>query len=109
MLENIKSVYASSLDNKDKYKIYSEMKQDCVEYIGRIRFNPDTMIYFIKTIEGERYKGIYSTIFYTLFGYPNEKFYDVILRSADPIYNLVLDEEGDILLYDKRYTAVTEV
>lgn len=106
LLDNVKSVYASTLDNKDKYNIYSELKQDCVEYIGKIRFNPDTMIYFVKTIEGERYKGIYSTIFYTLFGYPNEKFYDVILRSADPVANLVLDEEGEITLYDQRYTAV---
>ena len=103
MLDAIKSVYSSNLDNQDKFKLYSDMRQDCNEYIGRMKFNPDTMIYFLKTIEGERYKNIYNTIFYTLFGYPNTMFYEVVLNSANPIRNLISAEDGDIVLYGKRY------
>ena len=61
------------------------------------------MIYFLKTIEGERYKNIYNTIFYTLFGYPNTMFYEVVLNSANHIKNLISAEDGDIVLYGKRY------
>lgn len=106
MLDNARMLYASALDSKDKYLIYNELRQDVIEYIGRIRFNPDTMVYFVKTIEGERYKKIYNTIFYTLFGYPNDKFYEVIVNSADAVHNLTLSEEGEIEIYGRKYTCI---
>ena len=93
-----------SLPNDVKYKRKYEERQKLIEYIGKLKFSNNTMVYMLKTLDNKKYKSIYKTIFEILFGYPNTSFYEFIQESKEPAYSLEKDENGKIQLYNIKFS-----
>lgn len=103
----ISAIYADK--NKTKQEAYVEtisIRQDIIEEINKINFNNDTMIALLKTIEKEENKKYRRSIFYILFGYPNAKFYEVIINSKDNIKCLQKNINGDIDIFGEKFLKV---
>lgn len=97
----------SALENIKRYELVSEIRQECIEYVGNIKMNFSTMFHLIKTIESLEYKQLYKTIINILFGYPNTDFFKLIQKSVNPIPILTLDDEGEIIIFNQKYTKMT--
>jgi len=93
----------NNLTSDEKYQQFSEIRQDFINNVGQWDFNQDTMIALLKSIEKEENKKYYSLIFYTLFGYPNTSFYNVIKNSSEEITSIQPDEDGNITIYGRRF------
>ena len=93
----------NNLTSDEKYKQFSEIRQDFINSVGQWDFNQDTMIALLKSIEKEENKKYYSLIFYTLFGYPNTSFYNMIKDSSEQISNLQPCDNGNINIFGKHF------
>jgi hypothetical protein len=101
----IKSLYSSDEYDKDtKYKLFSEARQKCTEYIGKLSFSKSTMIYMLSLFDSNEYKHISRIFMNTLFGYPNTSFYRIIKESTEPIELLIENKEGNIKVFDMNFT-----
>ena len=101
---DVRSIYQdASLSDDEKQQLASFRRQDCIDYVGEINMTRNTMIYFLKHLEGEEYKDARRAIFNTLFGYPNTAFFELIEHSAEPVPMLVEDPLGDLQLFGFRY------
>lgn len=74
----------SSLEKNNEVKI---MRQSFVEQIGKEKFDYSTMIALLIAIEKPENRKYKRLLFYTLFGYPNTSFYNVILHSKTTLAN----------------------
>jgi hypothetical protein len=101
----VKKIFKENgIDDDQKYKATSELKQKCIEYIGNLQFSKSTMIYLLMAIEKKEYKDISRIIFNTLFGYPNTAFYSIIKDSIEPIEIFSENVEGNINIYDIKFS-----
>ena len=101
---NIKAIYAdNNLDNSEKHILSKDIRQEFIESIGQYNFNTDTMIALLKSIEKEENKKYKRLIFYTLFGYPNTSFYNVIINNKENIKKLVKNINGEITIFGEKY------
>lgn len=95
----IRATYADeSLTNEEKYILSSNERQRCVEYIGKLRFNNNTMIYLLTLLDSDKYKKISRNIMNILFGHPNISFFKIIKESQEhiPIFTELEDGEFDV-------------
>ena len=102
--DKISSIYANETVADDiKAIIANSFRQDCIEYIGRMTLSHATMKTMLKTIERPEHAKHRKIIFYTLFGYPNTSFYDVLKTSRRPIPHIECDPTGDIEIFGVRF------
>jgi len=94
------------LGGETKYKLCSDERQGCIEYIGQIKLNYSTMVKLLLECDTKEKRHIYRTIINILFGYPNTEFYELILNSIEPIQTLQEDCNGDIKIYDFVYSKM---
>jgi hypothetical protein len=101
----IEKVYQNrALDKQAQYLKASELRQACVERIGKIKLNNSTMYRLLCMIEEKECVDISSLMFASLFGYPNESFFEFVAKSKTPIAKLIEYENGKIDLYGFRYS-----
>lgn len=98
--------FKDDLDNKTKGKLSNEVKQNCIDYIDKIKFSYSTMYYLLTTIEDEKYSNISRMIFNTLFGTPNKAFFSLIKMSEQPLDILQEDVSGDIEIYNILFKKI---
>ena len=101
----IKSIWLSStIEDNRKHETVLELKREVADYIANIHFNGTTMYMLLSMLEDEKYSYIQQTLFSILFGSPNTSFFDILDNSRQPRDVLVEDENGEIQLYDIRFT-----
>lgn len=102
-----KAIYMDdTLDNDTRYQIADELRKECIDYIGNIRFSKSTMLYLLRYLEQEEQQHLEYNILTILFGYPNSSFYSIIKESKEPQHILTENTEGNILLFDFRFQKV---
>ena len=107
MRKKVNDIYVSEdIEKKDKYKLMSEAKQTCVEYINNIKMSYSTMYWMLCLMNKKEYKHISRTLFTVLFGTPNKSFFNVIYKSKENIPFLQEDINGTIQLYDFKYLKI---
>lgn len=106
----IKLIYQKKyLTNQEKFKEASEARQNFICNLGEEKFNKDTMIALLKTIEKPENKNYYRLLFYTLFGYPNSSFYNVIIESKQKKLSLTKNGSGNISIYNVKFSITENV
>lgn len=112
--------YEKPKDKREKIKrTVMEKKQECIDYINDVSLTPTTMYLLLKEIdEMDSYRkeqkrqefddevlipSCSRLIFGTLFGTPNEIFYDMIDQKPDKT-EIVADKDGEINLFGYNYT-----
>lgn len=104
--ENIQEeahIYALDIDQRDKFRLASEKRQECIDTIGAMSFGVSTMVELLMALEQQENQRIKRIAFNILFGYPNASFYNVIYRSSKPIKELTEDETGNLEIYGFRF------
>ena len=100
----IASVYANDAYTDDlKKSMADEIRQECVEHIGEMVLSPATMKAMLKTLEKPEHAKHRKLVFYTLFGYPNTSFYDVLKKSKRPIPHIECNPAGDISIFGVNF------
>ena len=103
--KQISAIYTDNSLSKSEQHIETYIvRQGFIEYIGELKFNRDTMIALLQTIEKDENKKYRRLLFYTLFGYPNTSFYDIIQKSKDQIPEIKPDLYGDIEIFGHRFS-----
>lgn len=100
------NVYNSQMENEEKFKIISRLKNERNEYIGNLKIGKSTMIYLVQKSEDKDYKNLSIHILNTLFGYPNTEFYKIVQESKSQLPELVENENGEIEIYGRRYSKI---
>lgn len=96
----ISAIYSDTIKtNQDKFIETNTIRQNTVNEINNIKFNDDTMIALLKTIDKEENKKYRRLIFYMLFGYPNTSFYNVIKKSQKKLFILERNTKGNIEIF----------
>jgi hypothetical protein len=107
MRKNVNEIYISEdIDKHDKYRLMSEVKQNCVEYIDTIKMSYSTMYWMLYLMNTKEYKHIARSLFTVLFGTPNKSFFKVIEKSKESIPILNEDKNGEIQLYNYKYSKI---
>ncbi len=98
--QRIKDVWSSDkIGHSMKFELANDLREECVDYISKIKLNNSTMYMLLRQLEVDARSGISRMIFNTLFAIPNESFYDLIIQSKEPFPVLVEDPDGDINIY----------
>lgn len=101
----IKKVWASEkIDRNMKLELANDLREECVDYIGKIKLNNSTMYMLLRQLEVDAHSGVSRMIFNTLFAIPNESFYRLIIKSKEPYPVLYENTEGDIQLYSYKFS-----
>ena len=104
----IKDVWAAeNISQQMKIELAGDLRDECIDYIGKIKLNSSTMYMLLRQLEVDGRSGISRMIFNTLFAIPNESFYDLILQSKEPYPVLVEDPDGDIKIYGFTFSKKT--
>ena len=104
----IKAIYADeSLDKESKFSLSSSERQECVEYIGKLKFSKSTMIYLLTLLDTDEYKKMSRNIMNILFGYPNTSFFDVVKQSKDHISIFMELPSGKIDVFGYHFDKIT--
>ena len=109
--KKIKELYRDyderSKEEKQEIKvIVSEIKQECVEYINDMSISEGTMYLLLLALDKKENSDIKNRIFNTLFGTPNKTFFKMIIDNQGDIKKIEEQSDGDILLYDLRFSIV---
>lgn len=108
----ISAIYSDILTSKSEKHIASAVvRQDFVEKLGTEKFNNDTMVALLQTIEKEENQKYRRLLFYTLFGYPNTSFYSVIKQSRSVLDIIMKDNFADDIsifgeTFAKKHTII---
>lgn len=81
----------------------ADVKQECTEYINNLSINETTMYLLLIALDKKEYHHIKRRIFETLFGTPNQTFFEMICECKEGIQKIVECDDGDIKLYDYRF------
>lgn len=92
-------------DEKQEVKIIaSEIKQESIEYVNNMSMCETTMYLLLTAIDKKENRDVKRRIFLTLFGTPNKTFFKMISDNQGVVNEIIEDENGDIILYDLRYS-----
>lgn len=106
--QRIKNVWSSEkIERNMKIELAGDLREECVDYIGKIKLNNSTMYMLLKQLEVDSKSGVSRMIFNTLFALPNDSFYRLIIKSKEPYPVLYENTEGDIQLYGYRFSKKT--
>ena len=87
--------------------IVADIKQECVEYIDGLTLSRDAMYLLLCAIDSKEYSRCKRLLFTSLFGTPNKSFFELIQQNEEPIIKLEENPDGDIKLYDYKFTKTT--
>ena len=107
--ETKKSIYkiwaCDDLEKSEKSYITNELRQECTNYIDKLKFNYSTMYWLLKSIELPANEDIRRSVFNTLFGAPNQAFFKLLAQSKEPIAVLKPDDTGNISIFGMKFSA----
>ena len=105
--DDTKRIYSDDmLDRSTKHKLSENVRQECISYIGNLKFSKNTMIYLLLLLDSAGYRKMARYTMNILFGYPNVSFFEVIKDSKEPIEVFIETEEGDIRVFDMKFKKV---
>lgn len=94
---------SSDLDYDTKFKLSTEIQQEKVMIVNKIRMSKHTMYWLLKSIESEKCHDISRLMFKVLFGAPNIDFYDLVKHSQTPILTIEKCMGDDIEIYGFKF------
>ena len=81
----------------------ADVKQECTEYINKLSISETTMYLLLTILDKKEYRHIKRRIFETLFGTPNQTFFEMICECKEDIQKIIECDDGDIKLYDYHF------
>lgn len=101
----VSAIYDDKLTTKaEKHTLSASLRQDFITTLGMKKFNDDTMIALLQTIEKKENQKYRRLLFYTLFGYPNTSFYNVIKQSRSVLDVVMKDNfSQDIFIFGETF------
>lgn len=103
----MKYLFSTSIfDTKSQMTYYQNQRNALMEYIGRLNINDSTIIYLLKLLDNKENQKYYQTIFKAFFGYPNERFYELIKSSNEKMLELAESEDGNLEIFGYFYSKI---
>lgn len=103
----MKYLFSTSIfDTKSQMTYYQNQRNALMEYIGRLNINDSTIIYLLKSLDNKENQKYYQTIFKAFFGYPNERFYELIKSSNEKMLELAESEDGNLEIFGYFYSKI---
>ena len=91
-------------EEKDEIQMQAaDVKQECTEYINKLSISETTMYLLLTILDKKEYRHIKRRIFETLFGTPNQTFFEMICECKEDIQKIIECDDGDIKLYDYHF------
>lgn len=104
MTADIATIYSDTKNiDSVKHNDADAVRQECVEKIGKMAINPSTMITMLRTLEKPEHAHHKKIIMYILFSYPNTSFFDVLIKSKQPISHIEECSDGNISIYGVKF------
>lgn len=108
----ISAIYNDQSTSKsEKHIVVASLRQEFIESLGTQKFNNDTMVALLQTIEKKENQKYRRLLFYTLFGYPNTSFYSIIKQSRSVLDVIMKDPSADDIAifgetFAKKHTKI---
>lgn len=103
----MKYLFSTTLFDPSCQMIYYQNQRNALmEYIGRLNINDSTIIYLLKSLDNSENQKYYQTIFKAFFGYPNERFYELIKSSNEKMLELAQSEDEILEIFGYRYSKI---
>ena len=99
-------IWSSDLGHIEKMNESRELKEQCIDYVNKIKMNRHTMLWLIKAIESPEHSSIRRFLFDIFFGTANSSFFELIKTSKEPVWTLIKNPEGNIKIYDESYSLL---
>ena len=110
-----KQIYSSTKDKQEKYLIYLQEKEKCMNLIKNIPIETDEIKYIInlydraqseknKTEEEKILIDIRRKLFTILYNYNKKQFMNIFKETKEEIEIVVPDENGAITIYNTNYS-----
>ncbi len=99
-------IWSSDADHLEKMNESRELKEQCIDYVNKIKMNRHTMLWLIKAIESPEHSSIRRFLFDIFFGTANSSFFELIKTSDEPVWILIKNPEGNIKIYDESYSLL---
>lgn len=107
MKADVNMVYsASNSTNEEKFKAMNEIRERCSNAITNMKISNSTMFFLLKELEKDENKDLSMSLFHILFSSRNGAFFDMVLRSKEPVGYLRQDDSGIIHLYGVNYIEI---
>ena len=87
-------------------KRINDKMQECIEKILKFDWCEHSLYLLLKEIDNKKYTSFATPLIDILFQTPNELFFGLLRRSADTLFDLVEDKDGDIQIYDFKFRKV---
>ena len=84
-----------------------EIKQDCIEEVESMLTCPSAMYLVLKDLDNPESQDVSRFLFEVLFGRPDEEFFKLIKESAEDIYTLINDDNGNIKFYGLNFSKIS--
>jgi len=106
--KNISSVWITEndLNNKQKRELANDIRQECVDKISSMIIEDKTMRHLLTLIDKKEHSDIARFLFNILFSTTNKKFFSLIEKSRENIYELEENENGEFKIYDFNYKKI---
>lgn len=103
----MKYLFSTTLFDPSCQMIYYQNQRNALmEYIGRLNISDSTIIYLLKSLDNSENQKYYQTILKAFFGYPNERFYELIKSSNEKMLELAQSEDGILEIFGYRYSKI---
>ena len=99
-------IWSGDADHLEKMNEARELKEQCIDYVNKIKMNRHTMLWLIKAIESPEHSSIRRFLFDIFFGTANSSFFELIKTSNEPVWTLIKNPEGNIKIYDESYSLL---
>lgn len=106
-------VAAKEVWSKDQFDIgtkismANEIRQNCINYIGKMKFSYSTIYYMLASIEKDCNQDIKNIIFNTLFAVPNDSFFMALRQNKRGVSELWFNRAGNISIYGIPFSRVS--
>lgn len=105
---DVKEYFSNKTESEkaESHNIYVQMKENFINELNTIKMNQSTMYAILKEIENEENSDIQTTLFHLLFSTHNHRFFELIKMSQSPVSSIRESDEGEILIFNKKYTKI---
>lgn len=95
-----------SLDRDSKRYLYVKILYDQIQKLNQIKLNEDTLFWFLRGLESDDFSDVKSLMLIFLFNYADKSLYNLIKKSKTHLKSLVEDQNGSLLIFDKKYKEI---
>lgn len=102
--ERLCAISSEEGDSEALSKRRQAERQEFREYVGNCKLNYHETVALLESLEDESHKKVRQLLFYSLFEYPNESFYNAIRTAKEPIAEIVPADDGELNIYGSKFT-----